>query len=133
MESQPPTQPDAQSGTGRPTVRPSHLALGELIERLKAEDPAKRVRLGFNGPHSYRGYYHDVAFGAARSVTVGEMLADAESAMGAVFQGWKGGDYTMGEWTSCWLVMEEGDCGESIGAVLLELLLADEVPPAVSQ
>lgn len=106
---------------------PRHMSLGEIIERLQREDPSKRVRLGFRYPHSYRGYYHDIAFEWHRSVTVGEMLADAESAMGATFQGWKGGDYTMKEFTSAWLVREEGECGESIGAVLLDLLLADAV------
>jgi hypothetical protein len=127
----PPTRQDAHRGAE--TVAPNHLALTELIDRLKVEDPAKVLRLGFNHPHAYRGYYHDLAFELARSVTVGEMLAAAESAARATFQGWKGGDYTMGEWTPTWLVTEEGDCGESLGAVLLEYMLADVLPGPVSQ
>jgi mono/diheme cytochrome c family protein len=90
------------------------------------------LRLGFRDPHSYRGYYHDLAFELAGDVTVGEMLGAAESAMGATFQGWKGGDYTMKEYTEIWLVTRAGNCGESIGAVLLEYILAD-VSPGVSQ
>lgn len=111
---------------------PRHLSLGELIGRLEAAHPARLIPLGFRKPHSYRGYYHDLAFEVARDITVAEMLTAARSALGATFQGWKGGDYTMGDYTSCWLVTERGDCGETLGAVLLDLLLgAGAVPQAV--
>lgn len=105
--------------------QPSHLTLGEVIQRLKAADPDERVALGFRHPCSYRGYYEQCAFVLAPNVTVAEMLAAAESALFATFQGWKGGDYEMREYTDCWLVAHPGDCGESMGAVLLELLLAN--------
>lgn len=104
---------------------PRHLTLGELIERLEAEDPAKVVRQGFANPDSYRGYYHDLAFEPAWNVSVADMLADARSALGATFQGWKGGDFTMGEYTDCWLAVR-GDTGETLGAVLLDFMLATE-------
>jgi hypothetical protein len=114
--------------TDQPTPAPDHLGLGELIARLAAEpDQDRRVPVGFHEPHSYRGDYWDLAFEVAHDVTVGEMLAAARSALGATFQGWKGGDFTMGKHTSVWLVTEAGDCGESLGAVLLSLLLT---PPA---
>ena len=106
--------------------RPDHLTLGDLIDRLRQEpDQSKRLKVGFRSPHSYRGYYADLAFEITEGVTVGEMLAAAESALGSTYQGWKGGDYTMHDYTDTWLVAEEGDCGESIGAVLLSLLLAN--------
>lgn len=76
-------------------------------------------------PRSKPRTYEDLAFEARPNVSVGDMLAAARSALGDTFQGWKGGEYTMKEWTSCWLVEEEGDCGETLGALLLELLLAD--------
>ena len=104
--------------------KPSQLALGEIIERLSQEDPTRVLPIGFADPHSYRGDYYELAFEIRHNITVGEMLAAAESAIGATFQGWKGGDYKMGEYTCAWLVAEEGDCGESIGAVFLDLLLA---------
>jgi hypothetical protein len=105
---------------------PSHLALGELIDRLRQEpDPLRQVRIGFRHPHSYRGYYMDLAFERAENVTVGEMLAAAESALDATFQGWKGGDYTMSGYTDTWLVEREGCVGETIGAILLDFLLQD--------
>lgn len=103
--------------------KPEQLDLGELVAALETERQDHVVPLGFRHPHSYRGYYDEVAFEAARNVSVAEMLASARSAVGATFQGWKGGDFTMRESTPVWLVQEEGDCGESLGAVLLHLML----------
>jgi hypothetical protein len=106
-------------------TRPEHLCLEEVIARLKREDPTKQVPVGFAAPHSYRGYYEELAFEVRRDITVGEMLAAAESADGVTFQGWKGGDYQMGGHSTCWLVVERGwSSGETVGALLLELMLA---------
>lgn len=99
------------------------MTLDELIAALEAEDPDRVLPLGFENPHSYRGYYNELAFEPASGVTIGAMLADARSAKGATFQGWKGGDYTMNGYTDCWLA-ERGTCGETIGPVFLRLLLA---------
>lgn len=102
---------------------PIHLSLGALITRLEAEDSDKLVALGFDSPHSYRGYYEDLAFVAVPNAYVGNMLVAARWANGRTFGGWKGGDFTMSEYTSCWLVEEAGTTGESLGAVLLEFML----------
>lgn len=104
---------------------PRHLSLGELIAALeKVEDKDRVVPIGFHRPHSYRGYYRDLAFEVTEnSPTVRDMLDAARSALGKTFQGWKGGDFAMGEHTDVWLVEEQGDCGESLGAVLLDRLL----------
>lgn len=114
------------------TTQPAHLSLGELIARLEREyqqHPQKRIKIGFTHPHSYRGYYEQLAVEHAQGVAVGDMLAAAQSALGRTFQGWKGGDYEMRDYTEVWLVQEEGSsAGESLGAVLLELMLAQEVP-----
>lgn len=87
------------------------MTLGELITALEAEDPTKVVAHGFAGPHAYRGYYHEVAFEPAGRITVGEMLADAYSAVGETYEGWKGGYYTMSRGTDCWISME-GCCSD---------------------
>jgi hypothetical protein len=108
---------------------PRHLCLGELIDRLEGQNPDTVIRYGFTEPHSYRGDYSELAFEPAENVRVGDMLMAARAALGATFQGWKGGDYTMADYTSCWLAVC-GDTGESIGSVLLERLLADVVEPA---
>ncbi len=96
--------------------------LGAIIERLEQEDPEKRVRLGFWKPHSYRGFYEDLAFEPKQDVTVGEMLASARSALGSTFQGYKGGDYTMSEWATVWLA-NYGETGETLGPILLDSML----------
>lgn len=103
---------------------PQALTLGEVIERLKRENPSRLLPVGFAAPHSYRGDYSDLAFELRHNITVGEMLAAAESAVGATFEGWKGGDYEMRDYTDCWLVPAEGtSMGETLGALLLELML----------
>ena len=104
-------------------VRPRHLNLGELIEALEKQPSDKIARPGFDDPHSYRGYYEQLAFCIVPSASVGEMLKSAKRALGATFEGWKGGDFTMSHYTECWLVEDHGDTGESIGAVLLSLML----------
>lgn len=112
------------------SIQPKRLELAELIERLRTENPAKRVRLGFTHPHSYRGYYEDLAFETCESITIGEMLTATETALNTTYEGWKGGDYTMDAHTDCWLVTQEGtSTGEPVGALLLEYMLADTVPP----
>jgi hypothetical protein len=99
------------------------MTLGELITALEAEDPERRLPLGFGNAHSYRGFYEDLAFEPVADVTTGEMLAEARKALGQTFQGWKGGDFAMHEYTDCWLAVH-GRTGEGIGPVLLSLLLA---------
>lgn len=102
------------------------MMLYQLIGVLEEADPDSVVKLGFHNPHSYRGYYEDLAFEPALNVRVGDMLADAQSALGATFQGYKGGDFTMSSHTDCWLA-DYGSCGETIGALLLSYMLKDVV------
>ena len=105
-------------------TEPHHLSLGELIDRLEQESDKDRVvPVGFCNPHSYRGYYEDLAFEIRKNVSIQEMLDSAKSAVGKTFTGWKGGNYKMNEWTPVWIVKEQGYCGESLGAFLLELML----------
>jgi hypothetical protein len=101
------------------------VTLGELIAQLKLHPPDRKLKLGFGRPHSYRGFYECVAFESARDVTVQEMLAAAESALGATFEGYKGGLYTMSPFTDCYLA--EWSClGEELGPQLLSCMLRDE-------
>lgn len=99
------------------------MTLGELIEALEAADPTRTVRHGFTHPHSYRGYYNELAFEPASNVTVADMLADARSALYATYEGWKGGDFTMHGHTDCWLSGEGCASGDTISALLVELML----------
>lgn len=99
--------------------------LMELIERLEKEDPKKTLARGFDNPHSYRGYYDQLAFEPCEGpITVGRLLQFARSALGATYQGWKGGDFTMGPYTDCHLA-EVGHTGEELGPTLLGYMLRD--------
>jgi hypothetical protein len=109
--------------------------LSDLIARLETADPNQTVKHGFHNPHSYRGDYMDLAFEPAENVTVREMLDAARSALAATFQGWKGGDFVMHGDTWCWLSAEGDVSGETISALLLDLILATPAvtPPATDQ
>jgi hypothetical protein len=100
-----------------------HLDLEDLILALKHEDPNKQVKYGFGNPHSYRGYYEQLAFEPMQNTTVGEMLAAAESALGKEFEGYKGGTYLMKEYTDCWIAYEGTSQGETLGRMLLFFML----------
>ena len=99
-----------------------NASLGNLLELLRAEDPRKVCPLGFAGAHSYRGYYEDLSFEPAENVTVAQMLAHAESALGHTFEGYKGGDYKMGDYSTVWLA-KYGETGETLGPTLVRLML----------
>ncbi len=79
------------------------LTLGKLIATLE-QAPADTLIDGICSPHSYRGYYCDLAFErAAEKITVAAALALCRNCMGEVFMGYKGGDYVMGAQTPLWL------------------------------
>ena len=105
------------------------MNLGDIITRLEAADPQQVVRHGFHNPHSYRGDYYDLAFEPATNITVADMLEAARSAVGATYQGWKGGDFRMNEYDWCWLSEEGTASGETISPLLLQFMLA----PAAAQ
>ena len=98
------------------------MNLGELIGHLEKLDPDQPVAHGFGRPHSYRGYYDELAFEPVADTTVGAMLAEAREALGTTYQGYKGGDYTMTEHTGVWLACC-GETGEEIGPSLLGFML----------
>jgi hypothetical protein len=99
------------------------VILGDLIKQLAAADQSLVLPHGFHKPHSYRGYYTDLAFEPTTNVTVAQMLKDARTALGSTYQGYKGGDFTMGEYSDCWLA-EYGSEGDGIGSLLIVLMLA---------
>jgi len=98
------------------------MGLQELIDALAAADQTYVAPLGFGSPHSYRGYYEYVAFEPAENVTVASMLAHAKSALGATFTGYKGGAYTMDEYTHCYIARYGESGGDRIGPVLMAYL-----------
>lgn len=71
------------------------MELKDLIAELEKLPADLVFPNGFGDPNSWRGSYSELAFEPRESVTAGEMLANAKSALGAVFTGYKGGDYVM--------------------------------------
>lgn len=80
----------------------TQMTLGGLIKALEAIDPEQQI-VGLGEPISYRGYYSDLSFEPDGGVTtVAQALKDAGACMGRVFEGYKGGDFQMGEMTPIW-------------------------------
>lgn len=90
------------------------MTLGKLIDELFVMDPTKEVH-AIKEPHSYRGYYVDLAFETESGETMPAIkaLEIAKSCMGEVFEGYKGGDYQMGRNTPVWSA-NYGCCGLKI-------------------
>jgi len=101
--------------------------LKDIISFLKTRDENEVPPIGFNNPHSYRGYYNNLAFESTVGVTVKQMLEDCSAAMSSSFVGWKGGEYIYNEYTTCWLSQEGVASGQSITPFLLSLMFG-EVP-----
>ena len=102
------------------------MYLDVLIKKLEEVDPEIVLRNGFHNPHSWRGDYYELAFEPKHNVKVKHMLKDARSAIGATYTGWKGGEYTMDEYSNVYLA-EEGCMGEELGPLLFDYMLKDVV------
>lgn len=98
------------------------MDLGTLIQELEKADPEQVCAEGFCSPHSYRGYYHELAFEPAKDVTVKDMLAAAKSALGSTYTGYKGGSYRMDGYSTVYLA-RYGDCGEELTSMALKYML----------
>lgn len=98
------------------------LTLSDLITWLQKQKKTAKVKDGFGSPHSDRGDYYDLAFDPVPETTFGDMLKHAESALGATFEGYKGGEFTMYGTTDC-KIASYGMCGEHITSAHLKLWL----------
>lgn len=89
------------------------VTLGALIEQLAAL-PGDAIVRGLGELMSYRGYYCDLAFEPSdRDEPIAVLLERCRAAMGRVFQGYKGGDFLMGETTPLWIA-PYGSSGERL-------------------
>lgn len=107
--------------------QPRHPAmrLGNIIDALATAKPEAEVQFDFGGfgptgVDSYRGYYSDLALSYDDQVgmlNAGDLLKELRAADGAVFTGYKGGDYRMNRSTPVW-VANWGRChGVAVVAV----------------
>jgi len=99
--------------------------LSDLISFLEEKDLERVVPKGFCNPHSYRGYYDQLAFEPKDNVKISEMLADSRKALNYTYEGWKGGMYTMHDTTDVWLA-EEGETGDALSGLLLEYMFGEK-------
>jgi hypothetical protein len=87
------------------------MTLLEMIEALKSLPPNFMVPL--ENPHSYRGYYDELAFEVGEPRPVQDVIADAENVYGKTFTGYKGGEYEYGDYTPVH-VASYGSTGEEL-------------------
>jgi len=98
--------------------------LGDIIDAFQQLDPDAVLPIGLNNPHSYRGDYMDLAFEAVTDAKVSDILDVLRSAVGATYEGYKGGDYRMDRWSSCWIAPYGSSGGDCIGPLLLHFLVS---------
>jgi hypothetical protein len=98
--------------------RKQQMPLGALRDALSALPGTWRVE-GFGQPHSYRGYYDQIAFAPdGGSESAKDLAARVADSVGATFTGWKGGEFTMDENTPVWIA-HEGSSGDALIGLLL--------------
>lgn len=103
----------------------TQMTLGKLIDALRAMPEGATVSNICN-PHSYRGYYIDLAFEKGEGTRLAsDLLEECLGCMGEVFEGYKGGDFVMGALTPVWIACY-GCCGVKLkdidddGAIVTE-------------
>lgn len=102
------------------------MTLGDLIKVLKAL-PADTGVASLTGPHSYRGYYTDLAFERGVGLMrAGALLAVVKRCVRRSFTGYKGGEFKMSRDTPVW-VANYGCCGGMLIAIGKELTTKREV------
>ncbi|MXY79729.1 MAG: hypothetical protein F4Y94_08610 [Chloroflexi bacterium] len=99
---------DALSAALRDVRSGYHLTLGELLDTLAGVHEWTPVIVDRGGSvrgfRSYRGYYEDLALEPAEvTITAGSLRREAAAAEGHTFEGYKGGDFTMGRDAPLWI------------------------------
>lgn len=82
----------------------SQMTLGRLIEKLE-NLPLQKLIENIGEPHSYRGYYEDLAFEKEVGVrTVESLLGELKGiCLNNTFEGYKGGYFFMDADTPLWI------------------------------
>jgi len=101
------------------------MTIGLLLDALGREDPKAKVAIAghersrFCSPHSYRGYYHDLAFEVEDgSMTVNELMILLNSIIGQEFEGYKGGMYRMDFDTRIWVSAYGVNSGDYVSGIV---------------
>jgi len=90
----------------------TQMTLGDLIKELENLQPEATIH-ECGHLHSYRGYYSDLCVHSEGNNSVKHFLEECKNALGACFEGWKGGEFWMTGNTPMWHA-PEGCCGPRI-------------------
>ena len=86
----------------RETRKQYHVTLGEMISLLGQADPDAKI--GLTDPHSYRGYYADLALEPTLElISVKQLIAQLNLVLDKTLEGYKGGDFLMSADTPVWV------------------------------
>jgi hypothetical protein len=108
---------DAMSKVWQKERSLSQMTLGRLIEKLSTYSLDHKIA-NICEPHSYRGYYIDLAFEIDDGTsTAGEVLKMLQGCFLETFEGYRGGEFAMDKDTPIW-VASWGQTGESIMSVI---------------
>ena len=92
---------------------------------LEMTDTSFVFSQGFDTPHSYRGYYTELAFQPAEDIKLHDIIKSLDRAYIEVFEGYKGGDYKYNMTTACHLAWI-GNCTEDdylrLGSLVAEMV-----------
>lgn len=98
-------------------VKHKQMTLGDLIKRLSSMDPELEIKNIDGYLSSYRGIYRCLSIDWETDpeynykTTVKKFLEKCKAAVGAEFEGYKGGEYLMTEETPIWL-SGYGECSD---------------------
>lgn len=95
----------------------SQMTLGRLISELENQPMSQQIE-SIGEPHSYRGYYDDLAFEKVDGTTTVAILLTLlkTECLGQTFTGYKGGDFYMDSDTPVW-ISEYGSTGVKIMSI----------------
>lgn len=107
---------DAPSEGWRKERAETQMTIEDLLARLDDMEPDVMLD-GLGYPHSYRGYYSDLALQPLpERVPVAQLAIEVSSVLGTELTGYKGGEYLMQKDTPVW-VSHHGGCGKKLMAI----------------
>ena len=103
------------------------MKIKEAIEYLQLFPLDMVVKNGFSRPHSSRWDYSELAVEPAENVTVQSMIDCLQASIGQTFEGYKGGEYEMSEWTQVHIA-DYGCCGEYLTTSFFKVMDLENTP-----
>ncbi len=102
------------------------MTIEEAIKYLQQFDPNTPTKESFGSPCSYRGDYYQLAFEKNDySDTVGGLIDTLKNSIGKTYTGYKGGEFTMNEYTNVYLVDEYSNVGEELTSYYFKYILGE--------